>query len=190
MLLYPTFYGETCKPEDQLETMFSIDNHYYFSDVQVRGYYSPKARKLWEKQGLKLDITEEDLKIIAEGKVGYLGFSYYNSNVATSNKSERAMMGGNVLNSVKNPYLKESDWGWPIDPIGLRLALNNLYDRYQIPLFIVENGLGQEDKINEDGTIDDDYRIDYLRKHIEALKQAVDEDGVDLMGYTPGARSI
>lgn len=185
MLLYPTFYGETCKPEDQLETMFSIDNHYYFSDVQVRGYYSPKARKLWEKQGLKLDITEEDLKIIAEGKVGYLGFSYYNSNVATSNKSERAMMGGNVLNSVKNPYLKESDWGWPIDPIGLRLALNNLYDRYQIPLFIVENGLGQEDKINEDGTIDDDYRIDYLRKHIEALKQAVDEDGVDLMGYTP-----
>jgi len=185
MLLYPIFYGETCKPEDQLEAMRSMDNHYYFSDVMVRGYYPQKARKLWERNNLHLDITREDEEILKEGTVDYIGFSYYNSNVATSDVSEKALMGGNVLNSVKNPYLVESNWGWAIDPIGLRLTLNNLYDRYQKPLFIVENGLGQDDVINEDGRIDDDYRIDYLRKHIEALKAAVEEDGVDLMGYTP-----
>ena len=90
-----------------------------------------------------------------------------------------------MVNAVKNPFLKVSDWGWQIDPIGLRLAMNNLYDRYQIPLFIVENGLGAVDKVNEDGTINDDYRIAYLREHIKAMKAAVEEDGVDLMGYTP-----
>ena len=112
----------------------------------------------------------------------YIGFSYYNSNVATTREVE--LIGGNMMNAVKNPYLTASDWGWQTDPIGLRIALNNLYDRYQIPLFIVENGLGAIDTVNEDGTIDDDYRIEYLRQHIITMKQAVDEDGVDLMGYT------
>ena len=93
------------------------------------------------------------------------------------------MTDGNVVKSVKNPYLKTSDWGWQIDPLGLRITLNALYDRYQKPLFIVENGLGAKDKIEEDGTIQDDYRIDYLREHIKAMKDAI-EDGVDLMGYT------
>ena len=113
----------------------------------------------------------------------YIGFSYYNSNVATAREVE--LIGGNMLNAVKNPYLKASDWGWQTDPIGLRIALNQLYDRYQIPLFIVENGLGAVDTIEPDGTIVDDYRIDYLRQHIEAMKAAVEEDGVDLIGYTP-----
>ncbi|MBR5754429.1 MAG: 6-phospho-beta-glucosidase, partial [Erysipelotrichaceae bacterium] len=186
MMLYPIFYGETCRPEDQLETMLTMDNHYYFSDVQVRGAYSEKARRYLANNGIKLETLPEDDMILSEGKVDYIGFSYYNSNVATSSNTDgRQLMGGNMMNSVKNPYLIESDWGWAVDPIGLRLSLNNLYDRYQIPLFIVENGLGQNDTVLPDGTIDDEYRIDYLRKHIEALKDAVEIDGVDLMGYTP-----
>ena len=182
MMLYPTFYGETCRPEDQLECMKQLDVHYYFSDVQVRGYYTPKARKILEEKGVKLVTEEGDDQILREGTVDYIGFSYYNSNVATTREVE--LIGGNMMNAVKNPYLTASDWGWQTDPIGLRIALNNLYDRYQIPLFVVENGLGAIDTVNEDGTIDDDYRIEYLRQHIITMKQAVEEDGVDLMGYT------
>ena len=182
MMLYPTFYGETCNPSDQLECMKQLDAHYFFSDVQVRGYYTPKAKKILEEKGVKLVTEEGDDEILREGKVDYIGFSYYNSNVATTREVE--LIGGNMMNAVKNPYLTASDWGWQTDPIGLRIALNNLYDRYQIPLFVVENGLGAVDTVNEDGTIDDDYRIEYLRQHIITMKQAVEEDGVDLMGYT------
>ena len=186
MMLYPLFYGETCNPEDQLQTMLTMDNHYYYSDVMVRGYYSPKAKQFLKNNNVELEIGEDDEKILMEGKVDYIGFSYYNTNVASAAPDgEKQKMGGNMMNSIKNPYLVESDWGWAVDPTGLRISLNNLYDRYQIPLFIVENGLGQDDKVNEDGTIDDEYRIDYLRRHIQALKQAVEIDGVDLMGYTP-----
>lgn len=184
MIMYPTFYGETCKPEDQLNAMKEIDFHYYLSDTMVRGYYSNKAMKCWQQNNEHLDITPQDLKDISEGTVDYVGFSYYNSNVATSRDGVETT-GGNMLNAVRNPYLGISDWGWQIDPTGLRLALNNLYDRYQIPLFIVENGLGHEDVIEEDGSINDEYRIDYLKAHIKALIMAVEEDGVDLMGYTP-----
>lgn len=183
MMLYPTFYGETCNPADQLECMRQLDPHLYFSDVQVRGAYSSKAKAYWKRQGVTLDITPEDEAALQAGTVDYIGFSYYNSNVATAREVE--LIGGNMLNAVKNPYLKASDWGWQTDPIGLRIALNQLYDRYQIPLFIVENGLGAVDTIEPDGTILDDYRIDYLRQHIEAMKAAVEEDGVDLIGYTP-----
>ena len=183
MMLYPTFYGETCRPEDQLTALEQLDIHYYYSDVQVRGYYSSKAQAFWEKHQIKLDITDEDLEDIKTGTVDYLAFSYYNSNLATS-RADVELIGGNMLNAVKNPYLETSEWGWQIDPIGLRIALNNLYDRYQIPLFIVENGLGYPDKVEEDGTINDDYRIVYLREHIKAFKAAIEEDGIDLMGYT------
>ena len=184
MMMYPTFYGETCKPEDQLCAMDQIDKQYYFSDVMARGYYSPKAKKTWEKENILLEITDEDEKDLMEGKVDYIGFSYYNSNVASS-REDVETTDGNMINAIKNPYLKASDWGWQIDPIGLRIALNNLYDRYQVPLFIVENGLGAVDTVNEDGSIDDDYRISYLREHIKAMKDAVLSDGVDLIGYTP-----
>ncbi len=104
--------------------------------------------------------------------------------VQSSDKNEEDIK-GNMLGGVKNPYLEASDWGWQIDPKGFRIALNNLYDRYQIPLFCVENGLGAVDEVEEDGSINDDYRIEYLRKHIEEMKKAVEIDGVDLMGYTP-----
>lgn len=184
MMLYPTFYAETCNPEDQLIAMQSIDKHYYFSDVQVRGCYSPKAIRYLANKGITLQTNPEDDKALEEGIVDYIGFSYYNSNVATT-RPDAAFTGGNMLNAVKNPYLEESAWGWSIDPIGLRIALNNLYERYQIPLFVVENGLGAVDTVEEDGSIHDDYRIDYLRRHVKAIKAAVIEDGVECIGYTP-----
>jgi 6-phospho-beta-glucosidase len=184
MMLYPTFYAETCKPEDQLMAMKAIDSHYYFSDVQIRGYYSSKALRFLTAKGITLQTDPGDDEALKEGKVDFIGLSYYNSNVATT-RPDAAFTGGNMLNAVKNPYLAESAWGWAIDPIGLRIALNNLYDRYQIPLFVVENGLGAEDIVEPDGSIHDDYRIDYLRRHIQALKAAVFEDGVDCIGYTP-----
>lgn len=183
MMLYPTFYAETCKPEDQLAALHSLDHHYFFSDVQVRGAYSEKAKKFLAAKGINLQIEPDDDRILKEGKVDYIGFSYYNSNVATT-RTDAKFTGGNMLNAVKNPYLQESDWGWAIDPIGLRIAMNNLYDRYKIPLFVVENGFGAEDKLEEDGTIIDDYRIDYLRQHIQVMKDAILQDGVDCIGYT------
>ena len=184
MLLYPPFYAETCKPEDQLAALQAIDSHYYFSDVQVRGAYSAKAKNMLASKGVSLLMETDDEAVLKEGTVDYIGFSYYNSNVATT-RPEAQFTGGNMLNAVKNPFLVESDWGWAVDPIGLRIALNNLYDRYQIPLFVVENGLGAVDEVLPDGSVEDDYRIDYLRRHIEAMKASVIEDGVDLMGYTP-----
>lgn len=183
MMLYPTFYPETCKPEDQLAAMEEIDKHYYFSDVQVRGGYSSKAMKRLDRLGVSLPIEKGDLAELRKGTVDFLSFSYYNSNVASS-REDVQLVGGNMLNAIKNPYLVESEWGWSIDPIGLRMALNHLYDRYQIPLFVVENGLGSQDVVEPDGSIHDDYRIDYMRRHIRAMKDAVELDGVDLMGYT------
>ena len=183
MMLYPTFYGETCKPEDQLATMSSIDRHYYFSDVQVRGYYSSKTKAFQERHNVELQKLPEDDEILRNGTVDYIGFSYYNSNVA-ADRQDGDTTEGNMLNAIRNPYLKMSDWGWTIDPIGLRIALNNLYDRYQIPLFVVENGFGAQDIVEADGSIHDDYRIDYLRQHIQAMKDAVLLDGVDCIGYT------
>lgn len=184
MMLYPTFYAETCHPEDQLKAMEAIDLHYIFSDVQVRGAYSNKAKNFFENRGILIHKEPNDNEILKNGTVDYIGFSYYNSNVA-SHKMDKEMTGGNMLNAIKNPFLSASDWGWTIDPIGLRLALNYLYDRYQLPLFIVENGLGAVDEIASDGSIHDIYRISYLREHIKQMKLAVDVDGVELMGYTP-----
>ena len=182
MMLYPTFYAESCNPEDQLMAMKAMDAHYYFSDVQVRGYYSKKALNYLSEKGVSLEILPEDDRILKEGCVDFIGLSYYNSNIATA-RTDAEFTGGNMLNAVKNPYLQESEWGWSIDPTGLRIGLNNLYDRYQIPLFVVENGFGAVDQAEPDGSIHDLYRIEYLRSHIQAVKEAVLEDGVDCIGY-------
>ena len=182
MMLYPTYYAETCNPDDQLAAMEEIDKHYYFSDVQVRGRYSAKAMKKLERLGIQLPVEDGDLDELSRGTVDFISISYYNSNVATSRKDAKHV-GGNMLSAAKNPYLMETEWGWAIDPLGFRLALNYLYDRYEIPLFVVENGLGRQDRMETDGRIHDSYRIDYLRSHIKAMKDAVELDGVDVMGY-------
>ena len=128
-------------------------------------------------------VKTEPYEILLNGTVDFITFSYYMSSCQTADPSKESGE-GNILGGVPNPYLESSDWGWQIDPKGLRYALNDLSDRYGLPLMVVENGLGAKDTVEEDGSINDDYRIDYLRKHIEQMKVAVDE-GVDLMGYTP-----
>ena len=155
---------------------------YFFSDVFVRGYYPPYALRIMEEQGVKLEISEEDKADLLAGKVDYMAFSYYSSNTVTTHK-DGEMTAGNMIMGGKNPYLEASAWGWQIDPTGLKRALHELYDRYQIPLLIIENGLGTEDTLETDGSVHDPYRIEYMSKHIAAMKEAV-EEGVDLFGYT------
>lgn len=183
MLLYPVTYAYTCRPEDQIEARNEMLKTYYFGDVQVRGYYSNTCRTCMERMGGSFTQEPEDARILSEGTVDFIGFSYYFSSTASVEPLEELF--GNIAKGGKNPYLKATAWGWQIDPVGLRVSLNNLYDRYQKPLFIVENGMGALDQIEEDGTIQDDYRIEYLREHIKAFEEAVDRDHVDLMGYTP-----
>lgn len=177
-------YPLTCKPEDILaaqEEMYR--GNYYCGDVQVRGAYGAMARGIWEKEGVTIDFQPGDAETLKEGTVDFYSFSYYSSHCAAKNPPEDAS-GGNLSMGAKNPYLKASEWGWTIDPEGLRYYLNEVYNRYQIPVFVVENGLGAVDTVEPDGAVHDSYRIEYLRRHIEQMGKAVSEDGVDLMGYT------
>ena len=184
MICHITTYPLTCNPDDILEAQRrnQILNQ-FCGDVQVRGEYPAFMNRYFRENGITLQMESGDLETIKEGCVDYYTFSYYMSNCATVSP-DQAAASGNLMGGAKNPYLESSDWGWQIDPKGLRYTLNELYGRYRIPLMVVENGLGAYDKKEEDGSIRDDYRIDYLRKHIEQMKEAV-EDGVDLMGYTP-----
>lgn len=156
----------------------------YCGDVQCRGYYPYYAKKLWEEHNVQLDITDQDLKDLKEGCVDFYSFSYYSSNCFTTHK-DADTAGGNMTMGAKNPYLKYNDWGWSLDPTGLRTYLNTIYDRYEIPVMIVENGLGAIDKLEDDKTVHDGYRIDYFREHVKAMKAAIETDHVDLIAYTP-----
>ena len=138
--------------------------------------------KFFERENIKFEITEEDKKMLRENPVDFVSFSYYSTRCSSTDPNETTA--GNIFSSVRNPYLKASEWGWQIDPLGFRTTMNNLYDRYQKPLFVVENGLGAVDIPDENGYVEDDYRIAYLRDHIKAMKDAVEIDGVDLLGYT------
>lgn len=179
------FYPETCNPNDSMkELLMGRDFKDFYYDVQCRGYYPSYKLKEMERNNFTLLKEEGDDELLRDGVVDYIGFSYYNSTVITT-REDSDKSGGNQFAAATNPYLEESEWGWPIDPVGLRIVLNRLYDKYQLPLMIVENGLGAFDKIEEDGSINDDYRIDYLRKHIVEMKKAIEYDGVDLLGYTP-----
>lgn len=185
MIASMMFYPETCNPLDSLEEMqVTREMRDFYYDVQCRGTYPSYRLKEMERRHMVLKKEEGDDAILKNGTVDYIGFSYYNS-AAISGKKDKEKSGGNQMGGVKNPYLEETEWGWPVDPVGLRLVLNRLYDKYQLPLMIVENGLGAIDRIESDGTINDDYRIDYLRRHIVEMKKAVEEDGVDLVGYLP-----
>jgi 6-phospho-beta-glucosidase len=184
MILYAPVYSYDSNPQNVLYALQeeSIFN-YFCADVQVRGEYPTFITRYFKEHFINLEIHEGDLELLKEGTVDYIGLSYYMSRTEKKVKLPEEVTQGNIIGGVKNPFLKASDWGWEIDPIGLRISLNNLYERYQVPLFVVENGLGAYDKLEEDGSINDDYRINYLREHIEALGEAI-EDGVHLMGYT------
>ena len=183
MIIYATTYGIDSNPVNQVATMIENQEfNYYCTDVQVRGEYPAYAEQKYAVKDLV--IEEGDLELLKEYPVDYIGFSYYMSTAVDVTGTTNDTANGNLLGGVKNPFLEASEWGWQIDPEGLRIALNELYNRYQKPLFIVENGLGAIDKVDENFYVADDYRIDYLRRHIEAMAEAV-ADGVDLMGYTP-----
>ena len=185
MVAYMTNYPYSCNPSDVLACQQKMQEmNYYCGDVQVRGAYPAFSRRLWADNGVSIEMQPGDEEILRAGTVDFYAFSYYCSlTVATTGDAERAA--GNLLGGAKNPYLSTTDWGVQIDPNGLRWTLNDLTGRYQIPLMIVENGLGAYDTKEADGSIHDPYRIDYLREHIKAMKDAVEFDGVDLMGYTP-----
>lgn len=177
-------YPYTCKPEDVLLSIKDKHHNIFFADVMCRGSYPSYKLKELERKNVPLVISEEDKQILEKGNVDFLSLSYYSSHVSSSEKDE--VIQGNLLQNIigkNNPYLENSEWGWQIDPMGLRISLNDLYDRYQLPLFIVENGLGSFDDKTDVTNIQDDYRIDYLRKHIQSIGEAISEDGVDLLGY-------
>ncbi|HIY56921.1 MAG TPA: 6-phospho-beta-glucosidase [Candidatus Tetragenococcus pullicola] len=187
MMAYVPVYPYSSKPEDQMATLKVMNRRFFYSDIHARGYIPEYALKDWETKGYRIQITEAEKETLKKGTVDYIGFSYYMSGAVTTVEN---VSGGKIPDFPQakwtdNPYVNASDWGWQIDPVGLRYILNVVYERYHLPLFIVENGFGAYDKVETDGTIHDPYRIDYLKAHIEQMKLAVTEDGVDLMGYTP-----
>ena len=185
MLAAGQFYPRTCAPEDVRAAQEADRDNYFFTDVQVRGAYPVWAKKRMERAGVQLHTQPEDDRTLREGTVDFVSFSYYSSRCITVDKTLLGDADGNaVTGAARNPYLKASEWGWAIDPVGLRITMNEIYDRYQKPLFIVENGLGTIDQPDADGYVADDYRISYLRKHLQQMKLAVEEDGVELLGYT------
>lgn len=183
MLAAGSYYPKTCNPEDVFSAQYANRENYFFVDVQSNGYY-PKYKLLeWERKNILPDITDEDKKILKENTIDFISFSYYTTrtiNKDAKDKYDKA----NLIKTVENPYLKKTEWGWTVDPKGFRITINDIYDRYRKPLFVVENGLGAKDIPDENGYVEDDYRIDYLRDHIKAMKDAVEYDGADIMGYT------
>lgn len=183
MIAAGDIYPNTCAPEDIWASRLADRENYFFIDVQVRGRYPSYAEKFFEKNSLTLDRTEADRKILVDGTCDFISLSYYSSSLISADPAIMDTTEGNLFPTLRNPYLQASEWGWQIDPLGLRITLNSLYDRYQKPLFIVENGLGAKDRLVND-TVEDNYRIEYLSKHIQALQDAVCEDGVNVIGYT------
>ena len=155
----------------------------FFCDVMAKGYYPKWILSYYKKNGIDIKWYEGYEEILANGKVDFISLSYYLSSVVTADK-ERQEKIGQFIRRLKNPYIKDSEFGWQIDPIALRISLNELRDRFNLPIYIVENGLGAFEELNEEKSVNDDYRISYLRSHIEAIAEAI-EDGVDVIGYTP-----
>lgn len=182
MLLGGLMYPLSCKPDDIFETLQQNRSWQFFGDVQCRGAYPGYMLRYFRDNGISLEITDADREALKE-TVDFISFSYYMTGCVTADEELNKKSRGNILSMVPNPHLASSEWGWQIDPLGLRTLLNVLWDRYQKPLFIVENGLGAKDKVEADGSINDDYRISYLNDHLVQVREAI-EDGVEVMGYT------
>ncbi|HFH9946475.1 TPA: glycoside hydrolase family 1 protein [Streptococcus suis] len=177
-------YAATCNPDDVLAALKKDQENLFYSDVQVRGAYPSYMKRFFRENNIQIVFEPGDEAILKQYPVDFMSFSYYMTSITRAVPDQDKATAGNLMLGESNPYLQASDWGWQIDPVGLRITLNKLYDRYQVPLFVVENGLGALDKVEEDGSIQDSYRIDYLEKHIQEMYEAL-EDGVELMGYTP-----
>ena len=185
MIAMVPIYPYSCSPSDMMAATVAMQRRYWFTDVHCKGRYPSYMKAYFDRKQFDLDITAEDEVQLTKGTVDYIGFSYYMSFAVKDHDKGPAYDYDEANDLVENPYVKASEWGWQIDPTGLRYAMNWFNDRYELPLFIVENGFGAIDEISEDGEIHDEYRIDYLREHIEAMQEAVIYDGIDLMGYTP-----
>lgn len=174
------YYPYSCRPEDNLRQFFDESvNQWFCMDVLAKGIYPSYMGSFFEKKHIDFEITDEDLEILKNNTADFVSFSYYQSSVSCVEEKEKTA--GNLVVTTKNPYLEATEWGWQIDPVGLRITLNKVYDRYQKPVFISENGLGYRDKKTESG-IHDSYRIEYLKQHFDAIHKAV-EDGADVLGY-------
>lgn len=184
MISYQILVPYSCHPDDVQKTVEKERETLFFSDVQARGYYPAYTARMLEERNVVLEMEPEDEQVIRDYPVDFVSFSYYMSSTVSANPEKLEGGVGNLITGgVENPYLPKSDWGWQIDPKGLRVALNRLYDRYQKPLFIAENGIGAVDVLEKNDTINDDYRINYLKEHIKQVNEAI-EDGVDVLGYT------
>ena len=187
MLAAGQFYPYTCNPADIQDSIEKDRDNYFFTDIQARGEYPVWALKRMERAGISDLIAEGDAEVLRQGTVDFVSFSYYCSRCTTADPeifAKHQRPGNAVFRAVENPYLKHTEWGWQIDPLGLRITANSLYDRYQKPLFVVENGLGANDTVEPDGSIHDSYRIEYLRQHLLALRDAINEDGIPVIGFT------
>ncbi len=191
MIQMSPVYPYSCDPEDMMASVMAMQRRYWYCDVQVRGAYPPYIERYLARRGIELDVRLGDAEDLLAGCVDFIGFSYY---LSVAIKQPEGRPSGRAAGAydydqeiaiARNPHVKASDWGWQVDPVGLRYAMNWLYDRYRKPLFIVENGLGAVDRREADGSVHDGYRVAYLREHIEAMECCVEEDGIDLMGYTP-----
>jgi 6-phospho-beta-glucosidase len=191
MLTKLTYYPYSCRPEDVLEAQQRMRSTYCYSDTQVFGEYPSYLLARFKNHGLHIHMTEEDLKIMKAYPVDFISFSYYSSSCVAKNDAGLQTTAGNTMTAIKNPYLSASEWGWQTDPIGLRISLVDLYDRYRKPLFIVENGVGEKEELIKDEhgnmTVNDQGHIDYYRDHFKAMYDAIHEDGVELLGYTSWA---
>lgn len=189
MIAGSAVYPLTAAPEDMIATLWKDRSNLFFADVHCRGKYPSYMRRYMEENAIALDITAEDKKAL-KNTVDYISISYYSSDCATAHPEKLDTTRGNIASAIKNPYLKRNEWGYQIDPVGLRYELNQLYDRYQLPIFIVENGVGARDTLvlDEKGnpTVEDDYRIDFLKKHLLEVEEAL-KDGVEILGYTSWA---
>lgn len=184
MIAMTPIFARTCKPEDCWMAHVGMQRRFWFGDVQCRGHYPSYVRAYAARRGFDMDITEADVEALAAGTVDYVGISYYMSfTVSAEGNPTYAYIEDKV--KVDNPYIGKNDWGWAINPMGLRWSLNWLYERWEKPIFIVENGMGAYDEHGDDGVIHDTYRIEYFAEHIRAMKEAIELDGVDVMGYTP-----
>jgi len=182
MLLGGLMYPLTCKPDDVFKTLQENRSWQFFGDVQCRGSYPGYMLRFFRDNGIRLDITDADRQAL-KSTVDFISFSYYMTGCVTADEAHSQRARSNILSMVPNPHLTSSEWGWQIDPVGLRTLLNVLWDRYQKPLFIVENGLGAKDEPDAAGMVQDDYRISYLNDHLVQVREAID-DGVEVLGYT------
>lgn len=182
MLLGGLMYPLSCKPEDIYEAMQQNRTWQFFGDVQCRGEYPGYMKRWLRDNGISLEITDADREALKE-EIDFISFSYYMTGCCTADAELFEKTRGNILSMIPNPHLKSSEWGWQIDPLGLRTLMNDMWDRWQKPLFIVENGLGAVDKVEADGSIQDDYRIGYINDHLVQVREAI-EDGVEVLGYT------